>query len=343
MTKKGGSGIKNIWVLPEITNADEDASKLSLGLLTEAGSLAEKTGGAVTAIAFGDRFEDYSEVLGRYGVSRAYYFIDPLLQYFSAEAGAAAVLASIREEKPWLFLLGDTAVGRELAPRLAALLNTGLVTDCVRIDLSEPEKPRFYRPVYAGQLYQEVILEAGRTMLVTMDPGALDVKPAAVAMAVDTQVFETKLSPESIKTRHLEYLPADFQTVDVADAETIVAAGMGAIDPDLFPLVEELAALLQGAIGTTRPVVDGGKIPRERLIGQTGKVVGPDFYLALGISGASHHVGGIQDSGKIVAINRDPQAPIFQNADAGAVADLREVLPKLIARIKRAKTDGEIL
>ncbi len=118
---------------------------------------------------------------------------------------------------------------------------------------------------------------------------------------------------------------------------------MGAAADDLLPLVEELAALLEGAIGTTRPVIDGGKIPRERLIGQTGKVVGPDFYLALGISGASHHVGGIQDSGKIVAVNRDPRAPIFQNADAGAVADLRDVLPRLIARIKRAKENGEIL
>jgi electron transfer flavoprotein alpha subunit len=143
--------------------------------------------------------------------------------------------------------------------------------------------------------------------------------------------------------QHLAYLPAEFQEMDVADARTIVAAGMGAATEELLPLVEELAALLEGTIGTTRPVIDIGKIPRERMIGQTGKVVGPDFYLALGISGASYHVGGIQDSGKIVAVNRDPRAPIFQNSDAGAVADLRNVLPKLIARIKKAKVDGEIL
>ncbi|MFH1646542.1 MAG: FAD-binding protein [Chloroflexota bacterium] len=119
--------------------------------------------------------------------------------------------------------------------------------------------------------------------------------------------------------------------------------GAGAADDDILPLVEELAALLEGAIGTTRPVVDGGKIPKERLIGQTGKVVSPDFYLALGISGATHHVGGIQESGRIVAINRDPHAPIFQSADAGITADLRDVLPLLIDRIKRAKDHGEIL
>jgi len=160
---------------------------------------------------------------------------------------------------------------------------------------------------------------------------------------VETRVIDAKLSPEHIKARHLEFLPAEFQKVDVADARTIVAAGMGSIDPALFPLVEELAALLEGAIGTTRPVIDTGKIAHERMIGQTGRVVSPDFYLALGISGASQHVGGIQDSKKIVAVNRDPNAPIFRNADSGAVAELRNVLPGLIARIRKAKADGEIL
>jgi len=338
----GGTGIKNIWVLPEISGSDAEISKFGLGLLTGARTIAEKVGGAVTAIAFGDEYHDYSEVLGRYGVGRFYFFNDPRLKHFSAEAYAAALLPRIHQEKPWLLLMGGTAAGRELAPRLAALLNAGLVTGCVKIDLSDPEKPVFYRPVYAGQLYQEVVIDDG-VMLVTMDQSAPDVKPAAAVTRVETLIIEPELSPESVNTRHLEFLPADFQNVDVADAHTIVAAGMGAIDPDLFPLVEELAALLEGAIGTTRPVVDTGRIPRERLIGQTGKVVGPDFYLALGVSGASHHVGGIQDSGKIVAINRDPQAPIFQSVDAGAVADLRLVLPRLIARIKKAKADGEIL
>jgi len=268
---------KTIWVLPEINSSDEAISRLGLGLLTEASSIAERVGGVVTAITFGDRFEDYSGVLGQYGVSTAYFFQDLLFKHFSADSYAAALLSKIQEEKPWLFLMGDTTVGRELAPRLSALLNTGLVTGCVRIDLSVPEKPIFYRPVYAGQLYQEVVLETDRTMLVTMDPGVLNVKPAAGVHAVETRVIESLLSPESIKARHIEFLPADFQKVDVADAGTIVAAGMGAVADDLLPLVAELATLLEGAIGTTRPVVDDGKIPRERMMGQTGRVVSPDF------------------------------------------------------------------
>jgi electron transfer flavoprotein alpha subunit len=334
---------KHIWVLSELSGGDAETSKLSLGLLTEAKDIAEKVGGVVTAIVFGEEYRDPSEALGKYGVSRAYFFQDPLFAFFSAEVYTAALLPKIQDEKPWLFLMGDTAVGRELAPRLAALLNTGPVTDCVKIDLSEPEKPLFYRPVYAGQLWQEIVMETDHIMLVTMDPAVLNIKESSATTNVKTEIIESKLPPESLKARHVEFLPADFQKVDVADAGTIVAAGMGAIDPDLFPLVEELAALIEGSIGTTRLVVDTGKIPRERMIGQTGRVVGPDFYLALGISGASHHVGGIQESGRIVAVNRDPRAPIFQNADAGAVADLREVLPVLIARIKRAKENGEVV
>jgi len=333
---------KNIWVFPELSG-EAEINKSSLGLLNEARAIAEKVGGAITAIAFGDEYHDYAEVLSRHEVSQLYFFKDPLLKYFSAEASAAALLPKIRDEKPWLFIMGDTVEGRELAPRLAALLNTGLVTGCVKIDLSDPEKPVFYRPVYAGQLFEEIVSPSGKTMLITTGQSAPDLKPAAAVARVETIIIEPRLSAESAKAKHIAYLSADFQKGDVAEAPTVVAAGMGAIDPFIFPLVEELAVLLEGTIGTTRPVVDTGKVSRERLIGQTGKVVAPDFYLALGVSGASHHVGGIQDSRKIVAINRDPQAPIFRSVDAGAVGDLRDVLPKLIARIKKAKTDGEIL
>jgi electron transfer flavoprotein alpha subunit len=270
-------------------------------------------------------------------------FRDPLLAYSSVEACAAAVFPAIREERPWLFLMGHTPLGKELAPLLAAKLDTGLVTDCARVDLTDPEHPVFFRPVYAGQLYQEIVFPSSETMLITMSPDALSVAPAVEAVAFEKIAIKPDLPPEAVRVRHVEYLPADFQEVDVADARTVVAAGMGAAPGDILPLVEELAALLEGAVGTTRPVVDEGKIPRERMIGQTGRVVSPDFYLALGISGASHHVGGIRDSGRIVAVNRDPRAPIFRSADFGTSADLRDVLPELIKRIRQAKDNGEIV
>jgi electron transfer flavoprotein alpha subunit len=334
---------KNIWVLPEISSQDEEVSKLSLGLLAEARLIAEKTGGTVTALVFDENTPDYTDIFNQYGVSRTYIFQDPLFKLFNSEAYAAALLPKLKEERPWFLLMGQTVTGREIAPRLAALLNTGVITNCIKIDLSTPENPKFYRFVYGDQLYQEVVFNTDNTILVTMNPSVLNASPAAEKSRCVTQVIEPEIHPESVKIKHIEYLPADYRSVDVADADTIVAAGMGAATDEVLPLVEELAALLEGAIGTTRPVVDGGRISRERMIGQTGKVVSPDFYLALGISGASHHTGGIQESGKIVAVNRDPRAAIFQNADAGVTADLKEVLPKLIERIRRAKENGEIV
>lgn len=336
------AGMRNIWVLPEIDSNNEEISKLSLGLLSEARSIAEKTGG-VTALLLGDQIPDCSRVLGQYGVSKAYIFQDPALKYPSAEAYTAAILPKIQEDKPWLLIMGNTTIGRELAPRLSVLLETGMVANCARIDLSHPENPKFYRLIYGDQLYQEVVFQTDRTMLVTMDLRVLNVTPLARRGKVSTLVIKPKLSPGLIRAKHLYFLPADFQTVDVTEADTIVSAGMGAATDELLPLVEELAALIEGTIGTTRLVVDGGSLPRERMIGQTGKVVSPEFYLALGISGATHHVGGIQDSGKIVSINRDPRAAIFQNSDVGVVADLKDVLPGLIEKIKQARKDGKIL
>jgi electron transfer flavoprotein alpha subunit len=337
------TGKREIWVLPEISDSDEEVSKLSLGLLSEARYTAEKVGGTVTALLLGDKEQDFSEVFGQYGVNTAHIYIDPTLKYFSAEAYSLTLMARLREDRPWLFLMGHTAVGRELAPRLAALLDTGVVASCARIDLTEPDSPRFFRSVCGDQLYQEVVFQKGQMMLVTMDPRVLNITPVTRAGRVKTLVIEPKLPREVVKARHIDFITADFQTVDVTDADTIVSVGMGAAADDLFPLVEELAGLIEGTIGTTRPVVDGGKISKDRMIGQTGKVVSPEVYLALGISGATHHVGGIQESGRIVSINRDRQAPIFQTSDVGAAVDLREVLPKLIERIKRAKDNGEIL
>ncbi len=329
--------VREIMVFPELTGPADEVDKLSLSLLTEARYIADKVSGSVTAIVCSDSGETYTDFLSKYGVNLALVFKHDLFKNLSAEAVAPALIAHMQKNPPWLFLAGHTTMGKELLPRLAVALRTGIASNCVKMDLDNLDYVKFYRPTLGEQVYQEIVFQTPGTMLVTMDPRVLNVTPLKNGTSPQINVIEPDLENVKLKIQHLAYQPADFQTVDIADAEVIVSAGTGAISPELLPLVQELASLIEGSIGATRPVVDDGAISRERMVGQTGKTVRPDLYLALGISGATHHVGGIQESGTIVSINRDPQAPIFQSSDIGLVADLKEVLPKLIEKIKKAK------
>jgi electron transfer flavoprotein alpha subunit len=337
------TAMKQIWVIPEIDSETGEIAKTGLGLLTEAHDIAATVGGSVTALFVGDDSPDFSGTLGQYGIAGALVFTDPLFKTYSADAYIAALLEKIRSDMPYLFLLNDNIIGCEIAPRLSARLDAALVTGCATMDFSDPDCPVFYRYVYGDQLYQEITVPAGGPVIVTMDSRILNITPLSETSGVKITRIKPELPPAAVRTRHVDFLPADHRTVDVSEADVIVAAGMGAATDELLPLVEELAGLIEGTIGTTRPVIDEGKIPRERMIGQTGKMVSPDLYLALGISGASHHVGGIQDSRRIASVNLDPQAAIFGSSDIGAVADLKQVLPVLIEKIRQAKKDGEIL
>ena len=349
---------KNIWVIPEL-NTPVAPPGLSAGLLNEAFDIAGKIDGTITAILPGHTGESFSDILQAYGVARAVVFKHPLLEYPSGEIYAAALADRIKSERPWLCLIGNTITGQELAPRLAVLVDAAVITKCVKIDLDNPDQPRFFRSVWGGQSYREITFRSAGIRLITMDLSALNI-PVRKAQSASSQtdlkgrpgtpdsgarrfgpplveVIEPDFSGLQPRIRHLEYSPVNSRDIDVADAGLIVSAGLGATGEDIWPLVNELADLLEGAIGATRPVMDEGIVPRERMIGQTGKVVSPDLYLALGISGASHHTGGIRDSGTVISINRDPQAPIFQNSDLAAVADLKEILPKLVEKIKKEK------
>ena len=252
---------REIWVVPEINGETEEISKLSLGLLSEANYIAAKVGGSVTALVLSDQNQDYSEVFSQYGVTNAYVFQHPALQHFSLEAYSAILVKKIQKDKPWLLLMGHTAVGRELSPRLAVVLETGVISNCVKIDLSDPDRAKFFRPVYGGQLYQELVFRTDKTRLVTMDPASLNIAARQRKGQLKTSVIKPRLSTKATKLKHLKSVPADFRTIDVADADIIASVGIGAATDELLPLVGELAELIGGALGTTRPVVDEGKIP----------------------------------------------------------------------------------
>ncbi len=229
-------------------------------------------------------------------------------------------------------LLAHTDLGRHLAPMVAHRLGSGAVIGCSDVLVCDGA-PVFVKPVYGGWLEQEIEPAPGSVPVATIDLDGLAAPESPPADLPEPEVLEIAGAATS-SVRSLELIPPDVRTVDLVHAKRIVAAGSGSASDSLLAAARELADLLDGSVGATRPVVDDGRLPKERLIGQTGRTVTPDLYLALGISGSPHHMAGVQKAGKILSIDRDTRAPIFQFSDVGYVADLEDVLPALVQKIK---------
>jgi electron transfer flavoprotein alpha subunit len=261
---------------------------------------------------------------------------------------AVSVAEVVRSAGPMAVLVQDGDAGRQLAPLVAQGLGTAAVLSCsdARVGRRDPAAPLgpgsrdgliFVKPVYGGWLEQEVVAAEGFVPVATLDLIGLE-PPEAAAEAAEAALAGAHViacvSEASPRVRHLETVAPDARSVDLVHAKRIVAAGMGAANEGLLAAVHELAGLLEGSVGATRPMVDEGRLPKERLIGQTGRTVAPELYVALGISGSPHHVAGVRKADRVLSINRDVRAPIFQFSDVGYVADLDAVLPALIEKIK---------
>jgi electron transfer flavoprotein alpha subunit len=287
---------------------------------------------------------------------------DPEVDFDSLAASLADLTA---EAQPLAVLVQDGDTGRRLAPLIALRLGTGAVLGCSDVmtggravspdaaDAGAGAPLTFVKPVYGGWLEQEVVAAKGFVPVVTLDLAGVEFPESAAgdaAAGADGSVegasgaaalarAEVLSSPGDSavgsipRVRHLETIAPDARSVDLTHAKRIVAAGMGTASDSLLAAVHELADLLEGSVGATRPMVDEGRLPKERLIGQTGRTVAPDLYVALGISGSPHHMAGVRKADRVLSINRDARAPIFQFSDIGYVADLEEVLPALVAEI----------
>ena len=256
------------------------------------------------------------------------------------EALAAAVAGLAERMWPVAVLLADTDLGRQLAPMVSHRLGSGAVTGCSDVlfrgrgDGQVCESVLvFVKPVYGGWLEQEIEPVEGSIPVATLDLAGMP-EPEPLPEVLPAPELLEIAAGVAADVRRLELTPPDARTVDLVHARRIVAAGSGSASAELLAAAGELAELLEGSVGATRPVVDDGHLPKERLIGQTGRTVTPELYLALGISGSPHHVAGIRKAGKILSINRDVRAPIFQFSDVGYVADLEVVLPALVGKIK---------
>jgi len=317
-------------ILVFIEQRNGQIKKSSLEAIKAASEIAKKQSLLLEAVAIGNEIDNL-EVSGGFGTAKVTHLKNSELEKYSPSAYANLVYEFIKENDFDVILFSNTSIGKDLAPRVAAKLDCGVVTDCIFFDLL-PDGLVVTRPIYGGKTLLDLKIASPRKVI-TLRPnvfnaGTPDENKADVVI---TNVTEPNLSTKTIDLKKSE------GKIDVAEADIIVSGGRGIKGPEHFKLVEELADTLGAACGASRAVVDAGWRSHSEQVGQTGKTVSPTLYIALGISGAIQHLAGMRSSKYIVAINKDKDAPIFQVADYGIVGDLFEVVPTLISEIKKIK------
>ena len=310
--------------------------KASLEALGEARRCAGDMGVSAAAVLLGERpgADGLASQLFAHGASRVFVLDGPGLAAYSAQGFARALAELVREVSPLAVFLSASAMGRDLAPRLAARLNTALASDCVGVAVKDG-RLEFRRPVYAGKAFLTLTLDS-TPALATLRPNVFPLRPTPGETG--EVVLKTVDVPEAaVKGKVSEMISAPAGEIDVAEAEIIVSGGRGLKEAVNFGLLRELAALLpKAAVGASRSAVDSGWIDHSHQVGQTGKTVSPNLYAAFGISGAIQHLAGMSSSKVIDAVNKDPEAPIFKVADYGIIGDLFQVVPALMDALREA-------
>ena len=326
---------KGVW-----TFAEQRGGKLTnvaLELLGEGRKLADALGEPLVAVLLGHSVEGEAKRLIAHGADQVFLADAPELERFLEEPYTQVIVDLIRNQNPNIVLMGATAIGRSLAPKIAARLGTGLTADCTGLDVDVAERNLMQtRPAFGGNLMATILCPNHRPQMATVRPKVF--KPMAADESRQGQVTRVDLSKTvwDLKAKILEVVNEVGHSVNLEEANIIVSGGQGLCDPKNFQLVQDLAAVLGGAVGASRAAVDAGWIPYAHQVGQTGKTVGPKVYFACGISGAIQHRAGMQSSDIIIAINKDPDAPIFKIATFGIVGDVLEILPLLTKEFKKA-------
>jgi electron transfer flavoprotein alpha subunit len=320
---------KGVWIIAE--QRDGALRKISFELASAARKLADQLGAEVSAVLLGSGIEGLAAQLGKYGVDKVFVGDSPALEPYITEAHAAAAAKIIKENDPAIVLLGASVQGKDLSARLAGKLATGLATDCIDVKIADG-KLLAIRPMYAGKCFGEIVTSASPQMA-SLRPNVFAMAENAKAAAVTK--FDPAIDAAQIKSKVLEVQKDTSGKVDLTEANVIVSGGRGMKGPEGFQILEELAEVLKGCVGASRAAVDAGWRVQKDQVGQTGKVVSPNLYVACGISGAIQHLAGMSSSKYIVAINKDAEAPIFTKADYGVVDDLFKVVPELTSACKK--------
>jgi electron transfer flavoprotein alpha subunit len=321
-------------ILVFIEQRNGSLRKASLEALSEAKRLASGANLLVNAVLVGHGIGTRAAELGKYGAGKVFVADEERLARYSAEGYAAAVRAAVEKSEPGAVFMAATALGRDLSGRLAARLGWGCLADVVKLSM-EGGAVVATRPVYSGKALATAD-GAGKPVVVTLRPNVFP------AEAGDGEAEPEALPKVSGALRAVvrEILAKEGGELDVAEADVIVSGGRGIKGPENFALIRDLAKLLGAAVGASRAVVDAGWIDHAHQVGQTGKVVSPSLYIACGVSGAIQHLAGMSSSKVIVAINKDPEAPIFKVADYGIVGDLFQVVPAFIDEVRKLKAEA---
>ena len=328
---------KDLWVFVE-TNEDGTAKNVGIELLTPGKDMAAKQGGALVAVVIGNNVDEAVKAASEHGADKVIVVEGPEYAHYTTDAYAIALVALVEKYGPTSMLIGATNNGRDLGPRVSCRLKTGLTADCTGLDIDEESgNVAWTRPAFGGNLMATILCPDHRPQIGTVRPGVFK-KSDAVAAAAEIIKEDIHVDAKDIRTQVLELIKeAEGENVDLEGAEIIVSGGRGVGGPEGFEPVKALADVLGATVGASRAAVDAGWIAHAHQVGQTGKTVGPKLYIACGISGAIQHVAGMSGSDCIVAINKDPEAPIFDIADYGVVGNLFEVLPVLTEEIKKAR------
>ncbi len=327
---------KDVWVYLE--TVDGKLRNVSLELLGEGRKLADTMGQKLSGVLIGNNVKDLAKDVFASGADQVYLVEAVELEHYSTDGYTATLVDLIQQYKPSVILVGATNNGRDLGPRVACRVGTGLTADCTDLGIDEATGlVSWTRPAFGGNIMATILCPEHRPQMGTVRPSVFKKPELDTNRSGEIIHVASKVKAEDIRTRLVDIIRVAAVSCNLEEAEIIVSGGRGLCKPENFSLVEELANVLGGSVGASRAAVDAGWKPSLHQVGQTGKTVGPKIYFACGISGAIQHLAGMSSSDLIIAINKDPDAPIFKMADYGIVGDVMEVLPILTAEFKKLK------
>ena len=335
---------KGVYVFAQ--QVDNIVNSIAFELIGKGKDLAADLGTEVTAVLVGSDVKGLADELAEYGADRVIVVDDPELKEYRTEPYAHALASVINKYKPEIFLVGATAIGRDLGPRVSARIHTGLTADCTQLDIGDfplnpiPGKEQKHnqllmtRPAFGGNTIATIACPDFRPQMATVRPGVMQKKEKQAGVKANVIEFNPGFTPNQNYVEILEVVKAVSETVDIMDAKILVSGGRGMGNAENFKMLEELAEVIGGTVSCSRAVVDAGWKPKDLQVGQTGKTVRPNVYFAIGISGAIQHLAGMEESDIIIAINKDDTAPIFDVADFGLVGDLNKIVPALTEKLR---------